>query len=91
MDAVTFDRQSAVDDLKAAGFTEAQAKANVRFVRIAIEGGVATKADVAEVRHELAGLKADLKHEIEKVQLRMAALVVGTSGALGVFLKYFAS
>jgi hypothetical protein len=78
MDTVTFDTQSAVDELKAAGFTEAQAKANVRVVRLAIEGGVATKADLLEVRHE-----------IEKLQLRMTVLILGTSGALGIFLKFF--
>ena len=43
---VLFDTQSAVEDLKRGGFTDDQAKANVRFVREALEGGVATKADL---------------------------------------------
>lgn len=49
MTQVLFDTQSAVDDLKRSGFTDDQAKANVRFVREALEGGVATKADIEKL------------------------------------------
>lgn len=59
MTQVFFDTQSAVDDLERGGFTREQAKANVRFVREALEGTVATKADVASLKPEdIAGLGA---------------------------------
>lgn len=78
MNSVPFDTQSAVDELTEAGFTPEQARANVKFVRHALEGGVATKADIAE-----------LKGEIEKLSLRTTILVLGTGGLLGAFIKYF--
>ena len=56
---VLFDTQSAVDELKRGGFTDEQAKANVRFVRDALEGGVATKADIE-------GQSATLRGEMDK-------------------------
>jgi chromosome segregation ATPase len=129
MSSVPVDAQSAVDELTQAGFTPEQARANVKFVRSALEGGVATRADIGEVRHdmellngrmdglskelrgemetlskelrgemeslanelrgEMAALRQELRGEMEKLQLRMTVLILGTSGALGVFLKFF--
>jgi SMC interacting uncharacterized protein involved in chromosome segregation len=90
----------------------------VKFVRSALEGGVATRADIGEVRHdmellngrmdglskelrgemeslanelrgEMSALRERMRSDMEKLQLRMTVLILGTSGALGVFLKFF--
>ena len=86
---VLFDTQSAVEDLKRGGFTDDQAKANVRFVREALEGGVATKADLdamgagirSELRESSSGSDtkldssvADLKHDISMLRSEFVAL-----------------
>lgn len=111
MQTVLFDTQAAVDSLKDAGFSEEQAKANVRFVRDALEGGVATKADLkelssalrkdmgelraelrgemVELRTELRGEMATLQNNMDKLFLRVSLLVIGTSGLLGAFIKFF--
>lgn len=61
---VLFGTQSAVDELKRGGFTDEQAKANVRFVRDALEGGVATKQDVelsaARLDTQMVELRKDM-------------------------------
>lgn len=111
MTSVLFDTQAAVDSLTEGGFTPEQARANVKFVRNAIEGGVATKSDVqdastkasaetqavkSELQAEIQALRTELKaeikdvrNELEKLSLRMTILVLGTSGLLGAFLKFF--
>ena len=83
MTQVLFDTRSAVDDLKRGGFTDDQAKANVRFVREALEGGVATKTDidllrsaiskdVTNVRTDLSTVETELRNETSllKTELR---------------------
>jgi hypothetical protein len=67
-----------VDEVTEAGFSPEQARANVKFVRHALEGCVATGSDIAE-----------RKGEIEKLSLRMTILVLGTGEPLGAFIKFF--
>ena len=66
MAQVLFDTQSAVEDLKRGGFSDDQAKANVRFVREALEGGVATKSDVERLEARIDLLGADLRGEMNE-------------------------
>lgn len=42
-----------------------------------------------ELRGEMAALRQELRGEMEKLQLSMTVLILGTSVALGVFLKFF--
>lgn len=90
MTQVLFDTQSAVDDLKRGGFSEEQAKANVRFVREALEGGVATKADIATVRTDvekaeiaLRGGMSTLRAEMRVVRFQILAALAGATDVLG--------
>ena len=64
MSTVAFDTLEATEDLKAAGFEEAHAKAIVRTVHRAMSEGMATKehvsAEVAKLRADLQTLRADM-------------------------------
>lgn len=85
MASVAFDTYKAVKALKKAGFEEVQAEAVVVTVGEAVGENVATKADMAELRAEIAGLKADVASDF-KVLYRhlwiMAASIVGVTVAL---------
>ncbi|MDE2917565.1 MAG: hypothetical protein OXM00_10115 [Paracoccaceae bacterium] len=71
--------------LKKAGFEEVQAEAVVATVGEAVGENVATKANMAEIRTEIAGLRADVANDF-KVLYRhlwiMAASIVGAAVAL---------
>ena len=64
MSTAAFDTLEATEDLKAAGFEEAHAKAIVRTVHRAMSEGVATKehvsAGTATLRADLQTLRADM-------------------------------
>ena len=76
MTAIAFDTYKAVKALKKAGFAT---------VGEAMGESVATKADIAEIRTEIAGLRADVAGDF-KVLYRhlwvMAASIVGVTVAL---------
>ena len=57
MATATFDTRQAVRALQAAGFDEDQADAVVDTMSSAFSETVATKADIAEVKAEIAGLR----------------------------------
>ena len=92
-----FDTQSAVDELKRGGFTDEQAKANVRFLRDALEGGVATKQDVeltaaklqtqmAELRKDMDLLRKDmdlLRQQMKTFQTRVMLAIAGATALPG--------
>ena len=70
--ALTFDRLAYVDKLKGAGIDEAQARAHADALDTALRDGVATKADVEELRRELGGAKTELGRKIEDVRREIA-------------------
>ena len=62
--------------LREAGFTEPQAEAVVAAVQEGTEGAdLATKADIAGVRTEIAALRTELKAEIREAELRLEAKI----------------
>ena len=67
MNAATFDTYAAAKRLRDAGFDERQAEAAVSMVRDAAGADreqLATKADLAEVRADLAGLETRLRADL---------------------------
>lgn len=54
-----FDILAMTRQLRAGGFDSDQAEAIAEAVRTGVTGGVATKADIAELKAEFAELKAD--------------------------------
>lgn len=64
-----FDTLKVSQDLKAAGFNEAQAGAIVRSMAGAFQDGmIATKSDIASVKVEIDKLRASTKSDIDKLQ-----------------------
>ena len=64
MSTLAFDTHKAVKALKEAGFGDIQAEAVVATVGDAIGGDVATKGDIAVLKTDIAGFKADIKAAI---------------------------
>jgi len=85
---IAFDTLAVTRQLKAKGFDSDQAEAITEAVRTGVTGGVATKADLAELRGELrsemAGLEARLTWRIVIVGLALnsvsAAAVIAAVG-----------
>ena len=77
----TFDTLTAARTLQAAGMEAAHAEAIVATMSQAVTEGVATKADIADLRAELKGDLVDLKADLLKVAIGIvlanAALTAG--------------
>ncbi len=72
----TLDTHELVKDLKASGFTDAQAEAVTRAVRLAQDfdvSNLATKADIADVRLEIE----KVRFEIATLEARLIKWVIG--------------
>ena len=71
-----------------------QAKANVRFVREALAGGVATKADIDRLdmrmdamepglRSKVGSLRTEMRAEIKALRFQLLAALARATGLLG--------
>ena len=73
MELATFDTLTAAAALRKAGIEEAHAAAIVQTVRSAVTEGVSTKADIAEVKAEIAELRAETKADIAELRAETKA------------------
>jgi hypothetical protein len=64
MTTMTFDKLAYVDRLKAAGFNEPQARAMADGLDQALREEVATKSDVAGLRHEIDLFRVEVKSDL---------------------------
>ena len=78
----SFDTYRAVNALKEAGFPDEQALAVVDTIGGAMTGGLATKADLAEVRTDLAEFKSELYRHLWLMGMGLVTLNVGLTVAL---------
>ena len=85
MSVATFDTHAAVRALEEAGMNTPQAEAVTETVRTAVVQGVATKADIADLRTDLEKLRTDLERLRADLTWRMV-LVVGALLALATAL-----
>jgi hypothetical protein len=79
MTATTFDTLKYAERLRAAGVPELQAKAQAQALADALrEGGqdFATKADIAELRREMAEMKADIIKWVVGMAIAQISLLV---------------
>jgi len=67
----TFDTLAFSRRLRGAGFNEDQAEAVVDVVTQAVEGGVATRADVHDVGMAVTNLRAELKQDIADLRTEL--------------------
>ena len=75
MPAVTFDTLKFVETLKEAGVPETQAKAFSTAVQESHEAAdLATKGDIADLRHEMKEMETGLRHEIGDVRHEISDL-----------------
>ncbi len=65
MTAMTFDKLAYIDRLKAAGFTEPQARGMADGLDQALREEVATKSDIAALRNEINLLRVEFKSELK--------------------------
>ena len=72
MASATFDTLHAAKALTAAGFEAQQAEAITDTIREAFTESVATKADIAELRADIASLETRLVERIDAVETRVA-------------------
>ena len=72
MPTIAFDTLKFVKTLKEAGISEPQAEAFSTAVRESHEAAdVATKGDIADLRHEIKEAESGLRHEIKELELRI--------------------
>ena len=74
MTAMTFDKLTYVDRLKAAGFNEPQARALADGLDQALREEVATKSDLVVVRSDLAAVRNEIALVRVEVRSDLAAL-----------------
>jgi len=100
MPAVTFDTLKFVKTLKEAGILEPQAEAISTAVRESHEAvDVATRGDIADLRHEMKEMETGLhhqidglRHEMKELELRMTiklgSIVIAALGVLTLIFKF---
>ena len=67
----TFDTLHAAKTLAQAGFAPPQAEAITDTIRAAFTDSVATKADIAELRADMAALRTELKGDIAELRTEL--------------------
>ena len=70
-----FNTLAMMRQLETKGFTTEQAEAVTEAVRTGVTGGVATKADLAEVRADLAEFKAEVRAALKWMKAIGGAIV----------------
>ncbi len=98
MVSISFDTHKVVKDLQDAGFDEAQAEAVVNALGSAIDRDVvrpedlkdfAEKADIVDVRQEIAELRTDMKDMELRITVRLTGVMLATGGLVIAVLKLF--
>ena len=92
MSTTAFDTYAAAKHLRDAGFDERQAEAAVSIVRDAVNsdrGETTTKADLAEVRTDLAGIESRGDAKQAALEARLTWRLVGIAAAIVAAVKLF--
>ena len=77
MASATFDTLHAAKTLAQAGFAPPQAEAITDTIRAAFTDSVATKADIAELRADMAALRTELKGDIAELRTELKGDMAG--------------
>lgn len=75
---VLFNQLSYIDRLTRGGFTPDQARASAEALEFAFSESVATKSDIAELKHEIASVKTDLEHKLTAAETRLELKIAHT-------------
>jgi flagellar capping protein FliD len=68
---ILFNQLAYIDRLVRGGFSPDQARASAEALESALTETVATKSDIAEVKHEINSARTDLEHKITDAQARL--------------------
>jgi hypothetical protein len=82
MTTMTFDKLAYFDRMKAAGFSEPQARAMTDGLDQALREEVATKSDISSLRSEIALLRSDLSGEITSVRSELSREIASVQSDL---------
>jgi hypothetical protein len=72
-----FDTHASVKKLKDAGFTEQQAEAQVEVISGLLGSSLATKLDIAEVKHDIEALRLATKADIDELKTELKTDIAG--------------
>jgi len=75
MTEVPFDTMATARLLRESGIEERQAAAITTAIKDGVTGGVATKADIVEVRADIARLESELRTELRWMKLISGAVL----------------
>ena len=87
MATATFDTLHAAKALTAAGFEAQQAEAITDTIRDAFTESVATKADIAELRADMASLETRLAERFEALYKQLWLMALGIVTAVAAIVK----
>ena len=87
MAGATFDTLHAAKALTAAGFEARQAEAITDTIREAFTESVATKADIAAVKADIADLRAEMKADIAGIYKHLWLMALGIVTAVAAIVK----
>ena len=89
MSTPLFDTLRVTKDLESCGFDSQQSEGIVSAIETSLESGVATKADLAEIKADLkadvAAVKADIQTQANKIILVVIAVPAVAVAALKLF------
>ncbi len=89
MATVTFDTLKFVETLKEAGVPETQAKAFSTAVQESHEAAdLATKGDIADLRHEIDGLRHEMKELELRMTIKLGSIVIAGLGVMTLIFKF---
>ena len=87
MNASTFDTLAAADALRDAGLEDAPARAVVNTVRMAVGEQVATKADLAALKTDLAALEGRFEAKLASAVNKMLLAQIAIGGLVVALVK----
>lgn len=91
--ALIFDTLRYANKLKAAGVPEKQAEAQAETLAEVVDETLATKQDIKSIDLKIECVQAELKRDIKELELRivnkLASIIVGCFGVLGVIIVIF--
>ena len=88
MASATFDTLHAAKTLTQAGFAPPQAEAITDTIRAAFSDSVATKTDIAELRTEMAALRAELRTDMAGLRTEIQAVEMRTAERFEALYKH---
>jgi len=89
MTAVTFDTLKLSRKLESAGFTHDQAVGAAEALADTFSDGIATQADIADLKQDIGTLKGDIASLELRLTIRMGVMFGANVGIIALLFKFF--